>query len=90
MKLHKEREKKTFANMFDKFAAIDQKREDAEKMKKPDTMNNIDEWDSGRKGVTASDPNNIEVVGDVDMSMDINQAIQEDQEQQQKEEVNGH
>lgn len=90
IKIHKQREKKTFANMFDKFAAIDQKREDAEKRRKPDTMNNIDEWDSGKKGMAASDPNNIEVVGDVDMSLDINQAIQEDQAQQEKEEVNGH
>merc|ERR1719391_787027 len=78
IKLHKQKEKKTFANMFDKFAAIDKKREDAEKRKKPDTMNNIDEWDSERKGAPITDPNSIPVGGDVNMSMDINQAIQED------------
>jgi len=85
IKTHRQKEKKTFANMFDKFAAIDQKREETEKMRKPDTMNNIDEWNSGaRNSVPATDPNSIKVVGDVDMNLDINQAIQEDQEHQQE------
>jgi len=86
---HKQREKKTFANMFDKFAAIDSKREEQEKKGKPDTMNNIDQWNSGDKSApVATDPNSIQVGGDIAMNLDINQAIQEDQEQQ-AEQVNG-
>ena len=44
VKAQKEREKKTFANMFDKFAEIDKKKEELEKQKRPDAMNNIDQW----------------------------------------------
>jgi len=91
IKQYKQKEKMLFANMFDKFAARDQKREDAEKMRKPDTMNNIDEWNSGKKSLPTADPNNIPVVGDIKMDMDINQAIQEDEQQQEQSqaEVNG-
>ena len=48
LKAQKEREKKTFANMFDKFAEIDKKKEDMERMRnaRPDTMQSIDEWES--------------------------------------------
>ena len=44
IKAQKEKEKKTFANMFDKFAEIDKKKEELEKQKRPDAMNNIDQW----------------------------------------------
>jgi len=88
IKLYKAKEKKTFANMFDKFADIDNKKEEAEKLKRPDTMNNIDQWTSSEKnGVTATDPNSIQVVGDIDMSMDINQAIEEDRKQEEEEQI---
>ena len=30
--------------MFDKFAEIDKKKEELEKQKRPDAMNNIDQW----------------------------------------------
>ena len=48
MKAQKEREKKTFANMFDKFAEIDKKKEDMERKRnaRPDAMQSIDEWES--------------------------------------------
>jgi len=91
IKQYKQKEKALFANMFDKFAARDQKKEDAENMKRPDTMNNIDEWNSGNRGSAAADPNNIPVGGDINMDMDINQAIAEDERQQEEQqtEVNG-
>ena len=44
IKAQKEKEKKTFANMFDKFAEIDKKREALDKLRRPDAMNNIDQW----------------------------------------------
>lgn len=78
IKAQKEKEKKTFANMFDKFAEIDKKREALEKQKRPDAMNNIDQWNSGGDTGIASDPNSIKVGGDVNMSLDINEAIKED------------
>jgi len=80
VKRQKEKEKKTFANMFDKFAAIDKKREEEERQGMPDAMNNIDQWNSGSDSGISTDPNNIKVGGDINMSMDINQAIKEDQE----------
>ena len=47
IKAQKEMEKKTFANMFDKFAEIDKKKEQLERKKnaRPDAMKNIDEWE---------------------------------------------
>ena len=47
IKAQKEKEKKTFANMFDKFAEIDKKKEEQERARnaRPDAMNQIDEWD---------------------------------------------
>jgi len=78
IKKQKEKEKRTFANMFDKFAEIDKKKEALEKQRRPDAMNNIDQWNSGGDAGIASDPNSIKVGGDVNMSMDINEAIKED------------
>jgi len=78
IKSQKEKEKKTFANMFDKFAEIDKKKEALEKQRRPDAMNNIDQWNSGGDSGIASDPNSIKVGGDVNMSLDINEAIKED------------
>ena len=47
IKAQKEREKKTFANMFDRFTEIDKKKEEIEKRRnaRPDAMNQIDEWE---------------------------------------------
>jgi len=87
IKQQKEKEKKTFANMFDKFAAIDKKKE--ELARKPDAMNNIDQWTSGGDSGISTDPNNIKVGGDINMSMDINQAIQEDQANSEEVKVDG-
>jgi len=81
LKAQKEREKKTFANMFDKFAEIDKKKEAMERKRnaRPDTMADIDEWESqaGETGL-ASDPNSIKVGGDIKMNLDLNEAIRED------------
>jgi len=88
IKQQKEKEKRTFANMFDKFAAIDKKKEELERLKQPDAMNNIDQWSSGGDSGISTDPNNIKVGGDINMSMDINQAIKEDQENSKNEAKN--
>ena len=47
IKAQKEKEKKTFANMFDKFAEIDKKKEELERKRnaRPDAMKHIDEWE---------------------------------------------
>merc|ERR1712062_914201 len=75
IKAQKEKEKKTFANMFDKFAMADRKKEALEKQMKPDAMNHIDQWSSGGEGNINTDPNSIKVGGDIQMSLDINEAI---------------
>merc|ERR1712008_278200 len=84
IKAQKEKEKKTFANMFDKFAEIDKKREALDKLRRPDAMNNIDQWNSGGDAGIATDPNSIKVGGDVNMSLDINEAIKQDVELQEE------
>jgi len=78
IKAQKEKEKRTFANMFDKFAMADKRKEAAERKKMPDAMNHIDQWNSGGDGSINTDPNSIKVGGDIEMSMDINEAIKED------------
>jgi len=78
IKAQKEKEKKTFANMFDKFAKTDAKKEELEKLNAPDSMKDIDQWSSGGEAGVNTDPNSIKVGGDIQMSMDINEAIKED------------
>lgn len=78
IKAQKEKEKKTFANMFDKFAMADKKKEAHDKKSMPDAMNHIDQWSSGGDGSINTDPNSIKVGGDVQMNLDINEAIKED------------
>jgi len=78
IKAQKDKEKKTFANMFDKFAMADKKKEDLERQKMPDAMNHIDQWSSGGDGSINTDPNSIKVGGDIQMNLDINEAIKDD------------
>jgi len=80
IKAQKEKEKKTFANMFDKFAEIDKKKEELERQKnaRPDAMKNIDEWEGSDENGIATDPNSIKVGGDIKMDLDLNEAIKED------------
>jgi len=80
IKAQKEKEKKTFANMFDKFAEIDKKKEEVERKKnaRPDAMNHIDEWEGSDENGIATDPNSIKVGGDIKMDLDLNEAIKED------------
>jgi len=79
IKKYKLKEKKTFANMFDKFAAMDSKKEHADSRNRSDPLKNISEWESSHTGMEpALDSNSIKVGGDVSMNMDIDQAIQED------------
>jgi len=79
MKKYKMKEKKTFANMFDKFAAIDTAKETADRLREGDTLKNISEWDTSKTSVEPSlDANSIKVGGDISMNMDIDQAIRED------------
>merc|ERR1712133_160944 len=69
IKAQKEKEKRTFANMFDKFAMADRRKEDMERKKMPDAMNHIDQWNSGGDASINTDPNSIKVGGDIQMSM---------------------
>lgn len=80
IKAQKEKEKKTFANMFDRFAEIDKKKEELERKKnaRPDAMNHIDEWEGSDGTGIATDPNSIKVGGDIKMDIDLNEAIKED------------
>merc|ERR1712034_240728 len=59
-----------------------QQRIKSQKEKRPDAMNNIDQWNSGGDSGIASDPNSIKVGGDVNMSLDINESIKQDVELQ--------
>merc|ERR1712105_50628 len=61
IKAQKEKEKRTFANMFDKFAMADKKKEDLEKKRMPDAMNHINQWNSGGEKGINTDPNSIKV-----------------------------
>merc|ERR1712179_223008 len=54
------------------------KKEDLEKKRMPDAMNHIDQWNSGGEKGINTDPNSIKVGGDIQMSMDINEAIKDD------------
>merc|ERR1712117_258041 len=86
IKAQKEKEKKTFANMFDKFAEIDKKKEEQERKKnaRPDAMNQIDEWEGSDDTGIATDPNSIKVGGDIKMDLDLNEAIKEDAKLQEE------
>jgi FK506-binding protein 4/5 len=79
IKKYKQKEKKTFANMFDKFAAMDSRKETADNKNRSDPLKNISEWESsGASLEPALDSNSIKVIGDVSMNMDIDKAIEED------------
>ena len=74
IKLQKNKEKATFANMFDKFAANDLKRE--EEAKKRIKPVEISEWDDAQKAAAAAakkkENESIKVSGDVEMDIDLN------------------
>ena len=82
MRKQKEREKKTFANMFDKFAARDTKREE-EALKKQKPLE-INEWskENGGKAANGSndDGNSLKVSGDINMDIDLEKEVAADQE----------
>jgi len=83
---HKMKEKKTFANMFDKFAALDSKKESDANKNRSDPLKDISEWDTSSTNVEpALDSNSIHVSGDVSMKMDIDQAVQEDEKTAEQE-----
>jgi len=88
IKAQKEKEKKTFANMFDKFAEIDKKKEELERKRnaRPDAMKHIDEWEGSNENEIATDPNSIKVGGDIKMDLDLNEAIKEDAKLQESSE----
>ena len=72
IKAQKNRDKRIFANMFDKFARIDAKREEDEK--KRERPVEIGEWrDSKRSDV-------LNVKGDINMDVDLNRAMDEDED----------
>nr|QBH73895.1 fk506-binding protein [Thermobia domestica] len=50
IKEQKEKEKKIYANMFDKFAYIDKQKEEAERRNQPDVMKTLGEWGKEERG----------------------------------------
>ena len=76
LKKQKEKEKRTFANMFDKFAQIDAKREEeAKKRQKPLEINEWSKEENGGGGQPDDDPDVIKVTGDVQMDVDLNKEV---------------
>lgn len=85
IKKQKDKEKKTFANMFDKFAQIDAKKEEDEKKRQKPLE--ISDWASSGKEApnhpsTGDAMSSIKVSGDVNMDLDLNQEIMKDEEEQ--------
>ena len=76
IKAQKNRDKKVFANMFDKFAKIDAKRE--EEVKKRETPVEIDEWKSSKRSTSTSSSDVLNVKGDINMDVDLNRALDEE------------
>merc|ERR1712150_347994 len=89
IKAQRDKEKRTFANMFDRFAQIDAKKEESAKLRvKPLEIN---EWDKNPEEMSnGTDPNSstgirkrnatnkddfIPVKGDVEMDLDINKEM---------------
>lgn len=72
IKKQKLKEKKTFANMFDKFAKIDAKREEEARKNQPPLE--INEWENKGKAAD-NDGDMLKVSGDVQMDLDLNKEI---------------
>lgn len=75
IKKQKDKERKTFANMFDKFAAADaRKEENARRNQKPLEIN---EWsEKERKEAAAANGSDVlKVTGDVQMDMDLSKEM---------------
>lgn len=76
IKAQKDKERKTFANMFDKFAADDlRKEEEARRNIKPVE---ISEWDDAQKAKAAAEAkaaSSLKVSGDVEMNIDLNKEL---------------
>ncbi len=68
IKKQKLKERKTFANMFDKFAEIDARREEEARKKQPPLE--INEWENN-KNKKDNDGDTIKVSGDVQMDLDL-------------------
>jgi len=96
IKAQRDKEKRTFANMFDRFAQIDAKKEESAKLREKPLE--INEWDKKPNDMNGSDPNGttgmrkrntakdgdsdfISVKGDVEMDLDINKEMSRDQEE---------
>lgn len=80
MKKQKEQEIKTYANMFEKFARIDSKKEADQKSRdKPMEINKWENAKNGGEGGLAGDPNTMQVTGDIKMDLDLNKEINNDQ-----------
>lgn len=87
IKEYKAAEKKTYCNMFDKFAQIDAKREEmAKKNQKPLEIN---EWENKANGGHIPDAENLTVSGDVKMNIDLNKEMNEvDQAKKENDQLN--
>lgn len=75
MKNQRDKEKKTFANMFDRFAEIDAKRLAKERRKEKPME--VGEWNGAPEGSKNADV--MEVKGDIPMNIDLNKAMEEDE-----------
>jgi FK506-binding protein 4/5 len=73
IKAQKNRDKKVFANMFDKFAKIDAKRE--EDFKRREKPVEISEWKENKNNRKGTDV--LTVKGDINMDVDLSKAIDE-------------
>lgn len=89
IKKQKDKEKKTFANMFDKFAQIDAKKEENEKRRQKPLE--INEWSQGHQQQPAKSGkddddggmSSIKVSGDVNMDIDLNKEIMKEEEDEE-------
>lgn len=97
IKAQRDKEKRTFANMFDRFAQIDAKKEETARLKEKPLE--INDWDKNPEDMeNGHDPMSstgmrkrnankgdhsdfISVKGDVEMDLDINKEMTRDQEE---------
>jgi len=76
MKNKRDKEKKTYAKMFDRFAEADAKRE--EQRKKNEKPVEINEWD--KKAQNGNGLESLQVTGDVEMKLDIDKEIKKQED----------
>ena len=80
----KQKEKKTFANMFDKFARIDAKKEEEARKNQPPLQ--INEWENKKNAANSSSSGDgsdvLKVSGDVQMDIDLDKEMSNAEQEQ--------